>query len=61
MTFLWGDRPHFGLHYRDRCPEKWYLKIENFMRLLARSLTCAMWPPEAHEFDTPGLDGNCRD
>ena len=31
------------------------LQIENFMRLSARLLICAMWPPEAHEFDTPDL------
>ena len=21
--FLFGDRPYFGRHYRDRWPEKW--------------------------------------
>ena len=29
------------------------LQIKNFMRASARLLLCAMWPPEAHEFDTP--------
>ena len=31
------------------------LQIQNFMRSSAR-LIYAMWPPEAHEFDTPGLE-----
>ena len=31
------------------------LQIENFMQPLARLLACAMWPPQAHEFDTPGV------
>ena len=22
-TLFFGDRSYFGLHYRDRCPEKW--------------------------------------
>ena len=30
-------------------------EIESFMRLSARLLLCAMWPQEAHEFDTPGI------
>ena len=32
------------------------LQIENFMRPSARLPICAMWPPEAHEFDTPALE-----
>ena len=24
ITFYFGDRSYFGLHYRDRCPEKWW-------------------------------------
>ena len=31
------------------------LQIQNFMRPSARLLIYAMWPPEAHEFDTPDL------
>ena len=31
------------------------LQIENFMRPSERLLICTMWPPEAHEFDTPGV------
>ena len=31
------------------------LHIENFMRPSARLLICAMWPPEAHEFDISDL------
>ena len=31
------------------------LEFENFMQPLARLLMCGMWPPEAHEFNTPGL------
>ena len=31
------------------------LQIENLMPPSARLLICAMWPPEAHEFDTPGV------
>ena len=36
------------------------LQIENFMRPSARLHICAMWPPEAHEFDTPALCKNTR-
>ena len=32
------------------------LQMENFMPPSARLLICAMWPPEAHEFDTPNLE-----
>ena len=31
------------------------LQIENLMRSSAQLLICAMWPPEAHEFDTLGV------
>ena len=31
------------------------LQTQNFMRPSARLLIYAMWPPEVHEFDTPGL------
>ena len=32
------------------------LQTQNFMRPSARLLIYAMWPPVAHEFDTPGLE-----
>ena len=32
------------------------IQIGNFMRPSARLLICTMCPPEAHKFDTPGLD-----
>ena len=32
------------------------IQIENFMQPSARLLICTMWPPEAHEFDTPVLE-----
>ena len=31
-------------------------QIHNFMQPSARFLIYAMWPPEAHEFDTPALE-----
>ena len=31
------------------------LQIENLMRPSARLLICAMWPPQAHELDSPGV------
>ena len=31
-------------------------QIQNFMRPSAQLLIYATWPPEAHEFDTPGLN-----
>ena len=34
------------------------LQIQNLMRPSARLLIYAMWPPEAHEFDTPALRDN---
>ena len=30
------------------------------MRPSARLLIYAMWPPEAHEFETPGLERMCQ-
>ena len=36
------------------------LQIQNFMRPSARLLIYAMWPPEAHEFDTPDVNAIAR-
>ena len=47
MTFFFGDRS-FAQRSGD-------LQIQNFMRPSVQLLIYAMWPPEAHEFDTPGL------
>ena len=36
------------------------LQIKNIMQPLAQLPICAMWPPEAHEFDTPDMEHRSR-
>ena len=55
MTFFFGDRPRCGLHYRDRCPEKWWSPNRKPSCGPGHDCQHAMLLPEAHEFETPEL------
>ena len=52
---LFGNRLHFGLHYLDRCPEKWQYPNEKFYAALGMipNIQCG---PKKSTFDTPGVD-----
>ena len=55
MTFFsFGDRLRYGLHCRDRCGEVVISKSEASCGP-RHDCQHAMWPPEAHEFDTPDV------